>query len=505
MSGYFRRPALPAELAALAADLANAATSTKGGGQVGWGVSVPYALTAVGGAINAVYSTTTARTAPHANFNWFTADFTVVGCAGPGRAVVQQDLRDVFLTKYAGAMNGALKYVAPASVGGSDSNAGDSWASPYLTIDKALRTVLCGTIYLWPGSYGLPSFRYTDTGGTQPKRVIAPFGGVTIAELGDTISAATWTANATFINVYETTLVTANYVTRVLLATNLDKWGLPIPLPKQASLLTVDSSAYGWWYDSVTKKLYVRKGVENINTVTKANLSAVYAAAGDNQILLYSSTSYWENITFHGYLNILKLAGQAVPEGWFRACTFKFAEGNSRNVYGGGCYSQDCIAYRSTADHANYNTASATTAYGVEINDDTRFAGDVETFGSGATQPNNPIASGQNKNGTSNHDGYVVRINGVHADCYGPPIADTAGSYSWCMGTRTGYSYATAGGSQKIGFIMQGNQAWIDGCGAGPGLDAGVNADASAAVRIFNTQGVQLATTGGTFTRYAPV
>lgn len=451
------------------------------------------------------------RTAPHANFAWFTADFTVTGCAGAGRATVLQDLGAVFLTKYGTAMSGVVKYVAP--YGNDTLGTGDSWASPYKTIDKATRSTTCGTIYLWPGVYEIPSFRYNDTAGDRPKVIKAPFGGVTVATTGTAttgtgpISDATWTADVTYPNVYYCTITTASpqpTPIRVLLAGTVDKYGEAMPMPKCSSIATVDSGGFGWWYDSATRRLYVRKGLENVNVTTKAGLSAVYALGGDNAMLLYSSISYWEGITFHGYANVLKLAGQIAPEGWFKDCTFKYAESNTINVYGGGAYTQGCRAYRSAADHANYNTADGTTAYGAEINYVTQFAGDPDTFPIVAgAQATNPITSGMIKNGSSNHNGYVVRINGRHDDVCGPPIADTVESYTWNLGVATGYSYAT--GASKYGWIIQGStaRAWLDGCSA-EGGNLGIDADDNAVVNTFNCFGSQTATSGGTFAAYVP-
>lgn len=490
----------------LIADLADTASAAKGAGLIGFNHALVYAAGTAGNEMRGSYALRSARTAPHANFNWFTADFTVLGCPGYGRATILQDIADVFLTKYTATMSGVTKYVAPASKGGSDANTGDSWASPYLTLNKGVRSVLMGTLFVWPGTYAPDSFRYTDTGGGQPKRIIAPFGGVVIATPGDTLSAAVFAANATYPQVYETTLVAAPAAAtpiRILLSTTLDKYGEPTPVPKQSSIASVDGAILGWWYDTATQKLYIRNGVENVNTVTKANLSAVYAAGGDNSILLLSTTSYWENITFHAYAYILKQAGQAAPEGWFKRCTFKYAESNSRNVQGGGCYTQDCRFYRSTADHANYNTASSTTAYALEVRDLTQFAGDVDTFGKAATQPNNPISTGQNKNGSSNHDGYVVRINCYDDGAFGPNYADTDGSYTWNLGVQANYNYAT--GTTHAGFITQGAaaRAWYDGC-ACLGGNSGFNSDTSAVLNIFNSLGSQVISAGGTFVEYAP-
>ncbi len=446
--------------------------------------------------------TTKGRTAPNANFNWFTADFTVIQAQGPGQAAVLQDLEDVFETKYRSFMTGFDVYVAPASVGGSDSNTGLSWASPFLTINKALRNNAGGTVFLWPGTYEPDGFRYTDTQGDRPKKVVAPFGGVSLKFAGDVLSAATWTANGTYPNVWQTTLSTANYVVRLLLSGTTDEYGLPVPMPLYGSIADVNVSTFGWYYDSATKILYVRKSSENVNTTTKANLTAVYAPGGDNQLLLYSTTSYWENIEIWGYMNILKVSGQAVPEGWFKNCTFKYGAGASIYTFGGNAYSQDCVGYRGTADNANYNTGLGTTAHGVEINYSARYAGDVATYGTAATQPTNPVSTGQNKNGSSNHDGYVVRVNGEYVNSYGPSLADTDTSYTWNLGSVGGYSFAT--GASRYGFIVQGTtaKAWYDGCKTTG--NSGFNADTSAVAYIFNSFGPQVTSSSGVFTTYIP-
>ena len=482
----------------LALNLASAGDGL-GGGLVVFSRSATYDDDSLGKEAQATAALRDGRTAPHANFSFFTADFTVTSCPGPGRATVAQDLRDVWLTKYSATMTGGTTYVDGTN--GSDANAGNVTA-PWQTIDKAIRTSNSGLVHVMPGTYDWTGFRYTDTQGDRPKMLVAPYGGVTIRVSGDTVSAATFAPNGTYSNVYETTLVTANHVTRLLRTDRLDSLGLPTPMPKQASLVGVNDAGYGWWYDSATSKLYVRDGTLNINSAVKANLSAVYATGGDNSLLVQSAKLYIENITLLRYPWSLKVVGQAVPEVWLKNCTVRYAESTSRLVQGGACYSQGSTYYRSAADHANYTSASGTTAYGVEINDTTLFAGDVDSFGSGATQPNNPISTAQNKNSSSNHDGYVVRINGTHSGSFGPVIADTDGSYTWSLGTHAGYSFAT--GASRYGFIAQGSlaRAWYDGCSTTG--NSGLNSDTSAIAYTFNCAGPQVPSSSGTFSAYTP-
>lgn len=488
--------------ALVVADLAATDDAATGAGMVGYSDSLAYASGTVGGELLKAGVLRSGRTAPHANFTWFTDDFTVTGCAGVGKATVQEDIYDVWMSKYGLLMTGSTTWV---STTGNDGTGIGSYVQPYLTIDKAIRTTASGLVHVMPGSYDSTGFRYTDTQGDRPKMIVAPFGGVTIKVDGDALSGETFTdrSGSGQPYIYEATLGTANHVIRVLNSTQLDKLGLPTPMPYQASLTELNTVGFGWWYDSATQKIYIRDGVSNVNT-NKANYTAVYATGGDNSLLVYSTKLYLENITLQKYIFVLKVSGQDVPECWMKNCTVQYAASNSRNVSGGGMYSQGCVYYRSTADHANYNTALGTTAYGVEINDLTYFAGDPDTFTIEAgAQANNPVTTGAIKNSSSNHDGHVVRINGTHDGSFGPVIADTDGSYSWNLGVSTGYSFAT--GASKYGWIVQGAsaKAWLDGCSAGPG-NSGINSDTSAVTYTFNTFGTQVTSSSGTFSAYTP-
>ncbi|MEY5098186.1 MAG: hypothetical protein RJA36_905 [Pseudomonadota bacterium] len=513
------------------------------------------------------------RTAPHTNFSWFTSDFTVTGCAGVGRASVAQDIADVFQTKFGGSIGGTVSYVHP---NGSDGNAGTSWRSAFLTLAQALRSTTNGTIYIWPGTYSPSDFRYTDSYGDLPKKIIAPFGGVTLRFPGDLASSATWILDGDYGGMYTMCIASTNKPVRLLRSDLVDKYGNKIPMPLFADRIALASQNFGWCYEAGksltldvstsngsnvltvvsggTKQAAVGMSITgtgipggatitavstnatvtisanatatnasitatatgnlltareamsaNINTTTKNNLDIVYAdSSGDMRTLLYSTTSYWEGINFFGYISVLNASGQAVPQFWAKNCTFSYGNTHSLLVEGGYAFTQDCVSRYSAADGANYNALNGITARGVEINFKTYYPGDVLTYGTGMTL--NPQGTGANKNGSSNHDSYVVRVNGEHFDPYGPNIADTATSYSWCLGVRAGYNAIAPNSiptNPRYGILMQGNNAWLDGCSA-TGVDAGFNSDSSASVRVFNCAGTQSATAGGTFSTYTP-
>jgi hypothetical protein len=497
--------------------IASATDATKGAGAVGLGVGLAYEDGSLGDQALAVRAFRRGRTSPHANFNWFTSLFTVTGCHGPGQASLLQDISDVFTTTHGGSLPAGTLYVGP---NGNDGTGDGSRGNPYLTLNKALRTSTAGTVRLLPNTIATAydmggGWRSTDTNGSLPKKLIAEGQPCYIAPPAPvTLSSVTWTAVGGHANIWKTTTGTSSQPVRILQTDRLDAYGDPTPLrlvdPFGTTLATalndLDTLGEGWFFDTATGVLYVRRQLESVEATTKASLLGMWGQSGagvENHFLIQNAILYVEGVTLFGYWDILNSSG-TTPQLWRKNCTMKYAVGNSINVNGGYSYGQGDIARRSTVDHANYNIANGVTPRGAEINFTTSHAGDIGTFGSGASQPANPVSTSTNKNGSSNHDAYVVRVNGRHDDSYGPPIADTATSYTWCLGTITGFSYAATGGSQRYGFLMQGNAAWLDGCQAAGGLDAGFNSDSSAVVKTFNCLGTQIASSGGSFSAYVP-
>ena len=516
---------------------------------------------------------TSGRQAPHSNFNWFTSDFTVTTSPGASRASVAQDIADVFQTKFGASIGGTVSYVHP---NGSDANSGASWRAAFATLAQALRSTTNGTIYVWPGTYALSDFRFTDSYGDHPKKIIAPFGGVNLRFPGDAASSGTWTADGDYGGMYTMCIASANKPVRLLRSDLTDKYGNKMPMPLFADRAALASQNFGWCYEANkavslnvsttngsnvlsivsggTKQVTLGMVVSgtgipagatitavtvnstitistpatatnasitatatgnlltardamsaNINTTTKANMEIVYGdSSGDMRTLLYSTTSYWEGINFYGYVSVLGAAGQAIPQFWGKNCTFAYGNTHSVLVEGGYSYLQDCTSKYGSADGGNYNTANGNVSHGVEINFKTYCQGDVATFGTSMAL--NPQGAGANKNGSSNHDSYVVRINGDHFEPYGPNIADTATSYSWCLGVKTSYNAIAVNSvptNPRYGILNQGNNAWLDGCST-TGADFGFNSDSNAVVRVFNCAGTFSATAGGTFVNYSP-
>lgn len=561
------------------AALADSTSASQGSGLVGFG-SVSYPANTIGWAVQQMTPDIQAssvlrlgRTSPHSNLDWFTSLFTVSQAQGPGNALLAQDIADVFQNTFGAAIGSTASYVHPD---GNDGNAGTSWRSAFLTVAQALRNTTNGTIYIWPGTYALSDFRYTDSYGDHPKKIIAPFGGVTLRVPGDAANSATWTLDGDYGGMYTMCISSTNKPVRLLRSDLQDKFGNKMPMPIFADRLSLASQNFGWCYEagkSLTLDVSTSNGINvltvvsggtkqaavgmsitgtgipggatitavstnatvtisanatatnasitatatgnlltareamsaDINATTKANMDIVYGdSSGDMRTLLYSTTSYWEGITFYGYISVLNASGQAIPQFWAKNCTFAYGNTHSLLAEGGYIYTQDCVSKYGAADGGNYNTLNSIVARGVEINFETYYQGDVLTYGTSMTL--NPQGAGTNKNGSSNHDSYVVRVNGEHQMAYGPMIADTASSYSWFIGVEAGMSAISpnvAPSVPRYGILNQGNNAWLDGCSA-TGNDVGFNADSSANVMIFNSFGTQSATNGGVFTSYTP-
>jgi hypothetical protein len=101
---------------AVVADLAATDDAATGAGMVGYSGSLAYASGTVGGELLKAGVLRSGRTAPHANFAWFTADFTVTGCAGVGKATVQEDIYDVWMSKYGPFMTGSTTWLICSAV-----------------------------------------------------------------------------------------------------------------------------------------------------------------------------------------------------------------------------------------------------------------------------------------------------------------------------------------------------------------------------------------------------
>ncbi len=463
------------------------------------------------------------RAVPHANFNFLTTlGWKVTGCSGKGGASLNLDIADVFNANYGALISGVSTFV---STTGNDTTGTGSFGAPFATLAKALRNTVNGNIYLLPGTYDLSDYRYTDSNGSKPKRIIGLGKGVKLRIAGDDIAAATWTANGTYPSVYETTLSTSNIPVRILDSRIVDKDGEPIPIAMAAledeveatALAAVNGQLRAWWVNKVTKKLYFRNGGENINSA-KANFRAAYGLAStrDNRILLYATISYWENLEIDGYFQLLEQAGQTVPQVWAKDVVFRYCRSDGVLNTGGHYRMQNCGVIRGNQDGFKINNGIVR-ATGIEIDCWTKAMGDAATFdfnnayvGSWPVtqQAYNPAATGTlNKNGSSDHTGDVIRIHTrpglLYDSSAGPSIADTAGSKSWNVGIVVGRSEAFSATTVNIGVLTQGGEMWNDNV-ACVGVNDNFLADASGVMRNWACHGTRRTTGGGSISDYTP-
>lgn len=449
------------------------------------------------------------RASANSAFDTILADIPIVS-AEDGTAQAGVDLDTLFQGKYVGI--GTAKYISPQ---GSDSNSGNSWAAAYLTLAKinANSGVACDTVYMAPGDYDFCDFRYTHTGGTSPRRFVAPFGGVRFRTSGSAVSGLTFTVNGTYSNVYEATLAATPILHRLLRTDVVDRSphpeladlaGKPIPLPYHTSLANLATAGYGWFHDTTGTKLYVAMFGADVDSF-KANLQGVYYNAGGNRLLLWSTISYWEGFTFEGYVDALFVTGQLAPVAYFKNCGFEYSATTAILAEGATVYTQDCTAYRPAADGGNYNISSGQACLWAEINFRTLFCGDEDSY---PGQTSNAQGVGfYNKNGSSNHNGVGIRIGGFHDGSSGPLISDvltsSVRSKTWSVGVGLGRSRAPLSSGNSYGILVQNADAWVENMSVPDSATGAILSDGTAIINNFGLKGNR--TGGGTFTAYTPV
>jgi len=384
------------------------------------------------------YRETPAPSSAGSNYSWFTSDFKAYVGASVGSGVVatntagadsslEASLVSYAKAKFSADLNSNAVYVAPW---GADANAG-TFASPYLTLNKAVRTSIATYVYLMGFTERNPitpnDYRSSDTPTGKLKIVKGLGAPAVIGYPGTDLSAATWTNSSGTYN----TVVTA-YPGRVLYSGNRDQSGRPIPLLQYGSSGALTGSVYGWYYDSGTATLYVRLGGNSV-TASAPLLRAVYsnsstAAAGDPRFLIYGAARIaFENVIFDGvYPYLLYNSGSGYL--FMENCEARYSTNYGVFNSDGYSYLKDVVIHRPKSDGVNYKNPFAPPT-GLEWNVTSEFAGDLETFG---TQYGNVNASSNDAT-----TGYIVRVNGLYRWSQGPTAPDTN---SWNIGVKFGPS-----------------------------------------------------------------
>lgn len=257
--------------------------------------------------------------------------------------------------------------------------------------------------------------------------------------------------------------------------------------------------------------LVVRIGQVDVDADFKENLRAVYSApegSNANRILLWSTRSLWTSpvpggIRFEGvYVHALSVTGQQQTWAYFKNCEWYYAPSHAITNDGAIVAVQNCFAYRTSGDGVNHNNnVSGFTAYGVEINWRTLYAGDETSF---PLQAANPVAAGFfNKQPSSNHNARVVRIGGHHDKSAGPLFEDTAGSWSYIVGTTFGVSAAPVSSTVAYAIICKGDM-WLDTVDVPASANGTIQSHSTGNLRHFNVLGEIELASGGTASAFTP-
>jgi hypothetical protein len=443
-----------------------------------------------------------ARLAP-AGYSAFDADFQITGGGAPGQFALQAraaagdgSALAYFTNKFAADLNSTAVYIAPW---GSDSNNG-AMATPYLTLNKGLRSVSASYVYLMGFTERNPikfdDYRASDTGAGALKIVRGLGRRQVIGIPGPDASLLTWTNSS---GTYTTTLA-SGFPARVLYYPDN---GDPVPLLSYASAASLTGTVWGWNYNSGTAVLSVRLGGADV-TIARSQLRIVCngtstSSAGDPRLLIYNGARIvFDNICFDGaYPYAL---GVGATQSWLAAqnCVFQYADNYGVFVDSSNSFLQNCRILRSKSDGVNYKDTANTPTFLVEHNVVSEYAGDIDTFGS---------AGGWIVNGSSNDSaGPVVRINGAYRYSAGPTLPDKK---SWNCGVVAGPSavpFDQATGVTGADFLAQtaGSIVWCDACLSGGSRYGFFAYGAGTTLSMANCDGGSSTSTGGAIASYSP-
>tara|TARA_R100001086_G_scaffold242402_2_gene170083 strand:+ start:472 stop:2364 length:1893 start_codon:yes stop_codon:yes gene_type:complete len=378
-----------------------------------------------------------------------------------GVKIDNDDWETMFRTKYSGFIGSGTSYVSPEW--GDDTNAG-TLSAPYATINKAIDAAP-STIYLFDGVYDFIDFRDTDTQGNKARIIIGLGNNVVMKQTGDDISSATFLISGGTATL-NTTLTNGDDINRLLRNDILDDDGNPTPIPEQASAALVNSSGYGWHYDTGTKVLTVRIAntvgattgdretwwATNIQPILE--VSYIGTTATNQRIFIQNTKTFFKNITINGgYFYALKTSATAAsvkPVIWLENVNMYYPY-NGNLFDGGEFFIKDTYVTRANGDNAGYHVSDGVEAEAVEYNFRSTYAGDVDTFPSTTANKN---ASSMHENGT------ILRINGEYENAYPYNIVDTG-----TAGTSTGGSWnvgCKSKNASSLDIVMYDRTVYLD-------------------------------------------
>lgn len=433
------------------------------------------------------------RTVPAA-FSW--AGIVPKVCQGVGNASASEGV-----SAYARRVHSALIGVGECwvdPVNGLDANAGTVTA-PVKTLSHACKNIGPSLVLCVAGTYAPFDFRNTDAQGAKLK-ILRAMGACTIANAADDATAATWTADGTFPNVWWMPLTPANKPVRVVLdSSRLDEEGLPVPLARYVDVTTTNASGLGYFHDVAANRLYVRYQTSSVNTAgIKSRLRIVTGDATTKVMALGSKMLFEGDWTMEGvFLQPLQNAGvRAYLYGDFagKRPTVAYTVSHAMDSLGADSYLRKAWAHRPQGDGWHYTDSGGLASNGVEVDCTATYAGNI------AGEPTSPNTS----NGSTTHLACnVLRINGRYARSWGPDIVDTGTGASWNVGTIAGPG---APSGNAFGLYTTGPAMLLDCCESQGHDAADVATTAGGTIQKFATSYSTTSTAGGggSITEYVP-
>lgn len=378
---------------------------------------------------------------------------------------------------------------------GSDANDGFSAGSPVETLNKALRTSIAYDIYMMgsddpknPNIFSKSDYRDIDAGaaGGRLKNVIVQ-GHCRIADPTDDLSSLTWTANASFGNVYEATTTSA-LINQLRYKKASDDDGGYLKIPSFTSVSDVNGSTFGFWHDVGNNILYVRIGT-SAGSAFKADLYPIVSDAASRMLFLGTAILFYcpkgSSLSFDGVYLTPLVSESTRPRLYLHAeepngIEIKNTFTHGVDSLGAEYYAQNVKVTSTGGDNFHGFDSGVVSTLAVEVNCDSSYAGDFGTRGA--------LAKGTDNGSAMHGTGHVARFGGKYYKNYGPDVVDSGSGAFWNCGVE---AFGSTLAVNAIGFDVTAGagRMYLDTCLArDEDLDE-IQVNAGAVLRTFNTTG----------------
>jgi hypothetical protein len=405
-----------------------------------------------------------------------------------------------------GQYHPGVYYVQPSK--GSNSNNGTSPATPFATLEHAVRNANSGSrvVCLEDMTSDVIDMRSSDasqSGGIQFKWIDANGFKVKITPPGPALKTQSFVADGTYTACYGATIAVINLsrVNSVLRTDIKDADGFDTVLPGYSSLSDLNTAGYGWYFDYTAKKLWVAFYGANVN-IYKPILRALYSHLYDDyRILVYSGQIGMSGVWLDGvYFQQVDNAGTPGRRSaiWLHNCVSSNSPTKGADLTQTGWFvASDTTFHKSRYDAVNgYTYSAAGQGLILTLRCKFNYSGDRDIF------PLDGTFQGISAHGGCHHVSWGSEFVGNNA----PGIADTveAGSnnVTWLLGCYLG-SQADANQNISLGTGAGGVRAgWFDSCISRGAKGADLVIGSGGTVKAYNTP--LAVVSGGSVTAYNP-